>query len=54
MPQYAIGLDFGTNSCRSLLVDISDGTEIGSVVYDGSIKSQLRRLRDSLSQEARA
>ena len=34
MPQYAIGLDFGTNSCRSLLVDISDGTEIGSVVYD--------------------
>lgn len=28
--------------------------QIGSVVYDGSIKSQLRRLRDSLSQEARA
>ena len=34
MPQYSIGLDFGTNSCRSLLVDISDGTEIGSEVYD--------------------
>ncbi len=34
MPQYAIGLDFGTNSCRSLLVDISDGNEVGTVVFD--------------------
>jgi F-type H+-transporting ATPase subunit delta len=28
--------------------------QIGSVVYDGSIKSQLRRLRDDLSQGAEA
>ncbi|MFP6874937.1 MAG: ribulokinase [Verrucomicrobiales bacterium] len=34
MSQYAIGLDYGTNSCRSLLVDLSDGTELGSTVYD--------------------
>ncbi len=34
MPQYAIGLDFGTNSCRSLLVDLADGTELGSTVFD--------------------
>ena len=34
MPEYAIGLDFGTNSCRSLLVDIADGSEVGSVVFD--------------------
>ena len=32
--KYAIGLDFGTNSCRSLLVDLSDGCELGSVVFD--------------------
>jgi L-ribulokinase len=34
MAQYAIGLDYGTNSCRSLLVDLSEGTEMGSVVFD--------------------
>ena len=33
-PQYAIGLDYGTNSCRSLLVDLSDGSELGSTVFD--------------------
>jgi L-ribulokinase len=33
MNKYAIGLDFGTNSCRSLIVDISNGKEVSSVVY---------------------
>jgi L-ribulokinase len=33
MSKYAIGLDFGTNSCRSLIVDISDGSELASHVY---------------------
>ena len=28
--------------------------QIGSIIYDGSIKSQLRRLRDELSQGASA
>jgi len=33
MSKYVIGLDFGTNSCRSLLVDISNGKELASVVF---------------------
>ena len=34
MAKYAIGLDFGTNSCRSLIVDVSDGNEISSHVFN--------------------
>jgi L-ribulokinase len=30
---YAIGLDFGTNSCRSLLVDASNGRELAEHVF---------------------
>ena len=30
---YALGLDYGTNSCRSLLVDLDNGKELGSAVY---------------------
>ena len=33
MKQYALGIDYGTNSCRSLLIDLSDGSEIGSSVF---------------------
>ncbi len=33
MPPYVIGLDFGTNSCRSLLVDAADGREVAGAVY---------------------
>ena len=32
MKKYALGLDFGTNSCRSLIVDLEDGTELASNV----------------------
>jgi len=31
---YAVGMDFGTNSCRSLIVDLSDGSEVADFVYD--------------------
>lgn len=31
--RYAIGLDYGTNSCRSLLVDLDSGEELGSTVF---------------------
>jgi L-ribulokinase len=33
MCPYAIGLDFGTNSCRSLLVDVSSGKELAGHVF---------------------
>ena len=33
MKSYALGIDYGTNSCRSLLVDLEDGTEVGSTVF---------------------
>jgi L-ribulokinase len=33
MKKYALGLDYGTNSCRSLIVDLEDGTELASSVF---------------------
>jgi len=32
METYSLGLDFGTNSCRSLIVDIKNGQELASQV----------------------
>ena len=34
MKKYSLGLDFGTNSCRSLIVDLEDGNEIASCVVN--------------------
>jgi len=34
MNRYALGLDYGTNSVRSLLIDLADGREVGSTVFD--------------------
>lgn len=33
MKKYAIGLDYGTNSCRSLIVNLETGAEVASHVY---------------------
>jgi L-ribulokinase len=32
--QYSIGVDYGTNSVRALVVDTSDGTEVATHVYN--------------------
>jgi L-ribulokinase len=34
MKKYVIGLDFGTSSCRSLIVDVADGKELSSYVFN--------------------
>jgi len=31
--RYALGLDFGTNSCRSVIVDLADGNELAAHVF---------------------
>jgi len=31
---YAIGLDYGTNSVRCLIVDVGNGNEVGTAVYE--------------------
>jgi L-ribulokinase len=33
MPEYAIGLDYGTNSVRTLIVDVTNGREVGTAVW---------------------
>jgi L-ribulokinase len=34
MTRYALGLDYGTNSCRALIVDLSEGRELATAVFD--------------------
>src|SRR5436190_5924656 len=32
-PKYVIGIDYGTESGRALLVDVTDGREVATAVY---------------------
>jgi len=34
MTRYALGLDYGTNSCRSLIVNLESGAEVASHVFN--------------------
>jgi L-ribulokinase len=36
-PRYAIGVDFGTESGRAVLVDVADGRELASSVHPYAI-----------------
>jgi L-ribulokinase len=33
MARYALGIDYGTSSCRGILVDLADGAELAAAVY---------------------
>ncbi|MBC7255420.1 MAG: ribulokinase, partial [Chloroflexi bacterium] len=44
MPKYTIGIDFGTESARAVLVDLRDGRQVAEAVYpypDGVIDERL-------------
>jgi L-ribulokinase len=34
LSKYAVGLDFGTNSCRSVIVDVANGKELANQIFD--------------------
>ena len=34
MARYTIGLDYGTNTVRALLVNVADGAVLGTAIFD--------------------
>ena len=54
MSSYAIGIDFGTESARAIMVDVADGRELGSAVYrysNGVIDEHLPAPDDDVKLE---
>ena len=46
MPKYTLGIDFGTLSGRALLVDVADGREVATAVYDYANGAMDEKLPD--------
>jgi len=46
-PRYTLGIDFGTESARAVLVDVADGREAASAVYEYSNGVITDRLPDA-------
>ena len=34
MKKYTIGIDYGTNSVRCVIVDVADGNELATSIYE--------------------
>lgn len=49
MPHYALGIDYGTSSCRSLLVDLTSGDEVAQAafLYPSGVHGVLTDGRDA-------
>lgn len=53
--KYAIGIDYGTNSVRALIVDLSDGREVGAAVSNyptGDLGIILDRNQPTLARQS--
>ena len=56
--KYTIGLDYGTNSVRALIVNVANGAEVASAVWGYShvgsnvIDTVVRSLRKKLGERA--
>ena len=54
--KYALGIDFGTESARTVLVDCADGRELATTVYhyaNGVIDERLPPPNDDVELEPR-
>ena len=43
MSKYAIGVDFGTESGRAVLIDVADGRQVATAENQPNVRPQARR-----------